>query len=196
MSEDRKMTLRESILWDVHVSIRYHRRRRAFFEGFDRVTKAVGVLGGSAAITTLLGNGKTPTVIASAIVVVISTTDLVIGTGQAATRHRDLERRYLELEEEIIEAGEERFQFEKFSKKQVEIEKEEPWVLRNLAALCYNEELLRTDGASEKSHLQLKWYQRWFAHIIDIKPDLIELPDKQDDERGLARRQSNLPKFP
>jgi len=199
MSKSRELTLRERILWDVHVSMRYHRRRRAFFEGFDRVTKAVGVLGGSAAIAGLIGDGKNIPVTASAIVVVISTIDLVIGTGQAATRHRDLERRYIELEKEIIGVGEETFRpvdFEKFLKEYLTIEAEEPPVLRCLAALCYNEELLRSDGFSEKNLLQIKRYQRFFAHIIDIKPDLIGFPDKKDDERGLARGQVDLPKFP
>lgn len=197
--KDRAMTLRERILWDVHVSTRYHRRRRAFFEGFDRVTKAIGVLGGSAAILSLIGSGKTSTAIASSIVVFISTIDLVIGTGQSATRHRDLERRYIELEKEIIGTGEEQFtpvDYEKFSKEYLAIEAEEPPVLRSLAALCYNEELLMLDGFSEKNLLQIKWYHRFFAHIIDIKPDLIGLPDKQDDERGLARGQVDLPKVP
>lgn len=44
---------RHEILWRISLSTLYHRRRERFFDTWDRVVKAVSIIGGSAALAKL-----------------------------------------------------------------------------------------------------------------------------------------------
>jgi len=83
-------------------NIYYHMRRQAFFMRWSRFTSFVGVMFGSAAAAALLS--PLPTTVAAVLAIVVagvSAFDLVVGTGQHASLHNDLRKRYLDLTSEI-----------------------------------------------------------------------------------------------
>ena len=159
------------LLFGVRRSIRYHVRRRSFFDFFHRFTNAIGVIFGSATLFTLLNKTDLlyPTV-AAAFVTVFSTIDLVVGTATKARLHDDLCRQFIELERQMELAARpiDAQSLAKFTARRLEIEADEPPVHRVLDMMCHNE-LARAMG-SERSHFaRIRFYQRWLAHFFDVQ---------------------------
>jgi hypothetical protein len=179
-STPRELSSRELLLLDIRIWECYHHRRRAFLEGFDRVVKAIAILGGSVAISKLFGDSKIAVPISGAVVVFFSTINLVCATSQAATRHYDLEKRFIDLEKKIIGVPEEKFTCvdnERFTNEALDIAAGEPPALQNLYALCYNT-VFRAEGFGKNYYLKLKWYHHlpFITHIVDINPSGIISP--------------------
>jgi hypothetical protein len=159
------------LLFGVRRSVRYHSRRRMFFDRLHTVTSALGVIFGSATILAVLTEaGPRYAVLAAAVVTIFSALDLVIGTDRSARLHQDLaEKRMMSLTtaptaKDLKDCGGER----------LDIESDEPPVLRVLDVLCHNE-LCRAMGR-ERSHMaKVAWYQRLFAQLIDVRPDSLRL---------------------
>lgn len=167
-------TTAETELFGIRRSIRYHNRRRLFFDRFHAVTNIIAVLFGSAAIYTVLAQaGALYTVLAAALVSLTSTADLVIGTAQMARLHHDLIRRFIDLEKAVIRrpslTDEE---VRQVATQRLEIEQDEPPILRVLDSLCHNE-LLRAMGYGPECFVRVRWYQRLLANVCDINEQAI-----------------------
>ena len=96
--------------------------------------------------------------------------DLVVGTASAAHLHYDLSRQFIELERQMELAARpiDAQSLAKFTARRLEVEADEPPVLRVLDAMCHNE-LARAMG-SERSHFaRIRFYQRWLAHFFDVQ---------------------------
>lgn len=163
------------LLFGVRRSIRYHARRRMFFDRFRQLTSALGVILGSATVFTLL-NEMEPLYpsLAAALVTVLFTIDLVVGTGPAARLHNDLNRRFIDLERqmELEEIPIDGHALAKHKAYRLEIEVDEPPVHRVLDMMCHNE-LLRAMGY-EKSHFaRIRLHQRLLAHFFDVQDDRV-----------------------
>jgi hypothetical protein len=86
---------RHDLLFDVRRSVRYHTRRRMFFDRWNLATNALSVIFGSATIYGVLSAGGKELALASAaLVTVMSSLNLVIGTTRMARLHEDLARRF------------------------------------------------------------------------------------------------------
>src|SRR5262252_7118051 len=68
MSAVRKLSQRENLLLDVRIAAHYHHRRRSFLEGFDRMAKAIAIIGGSVALSRLFGGNEIAVSIAGVVV--------------------------------------------------------------------------------------------------------------------------------
>lgn len=162
---------RHDLLFDIRRSVRYHNRRRRFFDRFHLVTNAISVIFGSATIFVVLsalGNGYA--VAAAAVVTIFSALDLVVGTSRMARLHDDLYRRFIALEQKVIAVAEEKVTEEdlsQFTSERLAIEADEPPVLRVLDSLCYNE-LARAMGYGHQDFVKVRWYQRLFSQFVDI----------------------------
>jgi len=158
-----------ALLFGVRRSIRYHNRRRMFFDRFNLITKALSVVFGSATIYTVLSQtSPKATIGAAAIVTLFSALDLVVGTVRMARLHDDLARRFIALEKEIVQTihpTEENLA--RFTAQRLDIEADEPPVYRVLDALCHNE-LARAEGHPQEEFAKIRLYQRWFAQFFDI----------------------------
>jgi hypothetical protein len=90
----------EDLLFGVRRSVLYHRHRQRHFDNLNRWKTAITLLSGSAAMVTILAHLKNAIwpLAASALVTVVSTAELVIGTTAKARLHAELARRFLELE--------------------------------------------------------------------------------------------------
>lgn len=102
LHEDEEREL-HALKFSVQKNIRYHMRRGAFFLKCGRFTSFIGVVFGSAALTSILAKAD-PWVISSAALTItlVSAIDLVAGTGQRAWLHNDLRKRYLEIEGDLL----------------------------------------------------------------------------------------------
>ena len=155
--------------FDVRRSIRYHMRRQGFFENWHRFTSGMAVIFGSATIAALLTSIDSHMALWTAsTVTILSSVDLIIGTSQRAWLHADLRRQLINLEKELV--GKEELDIDKYTnlyKQLLNIEVEEPPILRALDIICHNEEM-RSEGIKEDSpdYLPLPWYQRWSAQFI------------------------------
>ena len=156
---------RDAILWDVQRSIRYHDRRRAFFDFWHRLTAAFSLIFASAAAATLMNaTGHDIAIGAAFVVAVLSAVDLVVGTAEKARRHDDLRRRFIKLESDIqrneLPSSE---RLVTWREERLAIEMDELPIYRALDALCWNELAIATRRASPR---HIPFIQRLTAHWI------------------------------
>lgn len=169
---------RYSLMFDIRRSVRYHNRRRSFFDRWGIITNAMSVIFGSATIYAVFqDNGlKLLAVISAALVTLFSTVDLVVGTNKMGRLHSDLTRRFNELEREMTQAGDfNEAQLRTFISKRLEIEADEPPILRVLDSICHNE-LMRAMGHEKSELLKIGWLQRLLSQFFDFCEHEIHAP--------------------
>lgn len=131
----------------------------------------MSALFGSAAVATIVTSaGQSYTIAAALAVTVFSVLDLVIGSARMARLHEDLSRRFTALEKSLISIPESAFteaRYIEITGGCLEIEEDEPPVLRVLDCICYNE-LVRATSNDSQQFIKITWYQRLFAHLFDI----------------------------
>jgi hypothetical protein len=161
------------LLFGVRRSIRYHIRRRRFFERWNLVTNALAVIFGSATIGGVVKGWDALAIAAGATVTFFSAVNLVVGTVRMARLHEDLAKRFVDLEKDLVVAGEYDEQaYRSFCAKRLEAERDEPPVLRVLDSICHNE-LLRAMGYDRNQFVKIAWYQRLLAQFVDIREHAI-----------------------
>lgn len=175
MDTEQILIERRRLLFGVRRSVRYHSRRRQFFDRYRLWTSALSIIFGSATIYLALSSlDPRYTVAAAAVVTVLSGVDLVIGSARMARLHEDLYRQFINLEQKIISVSESEFteqDLKHLSSERLTIEANEPPIKRVLDATCHNE-LLRALGydpvKDADQYAEIKWYQRAFAQFFDF----------------------------
>jgi hypothetical protein len=164
----------QTLLFGVRRSIRYHNRRRRFFDGLNHWKTGLSLVFGSTAMVTILAKVDTAIpLLASALVTVVSTIDLVIGTTAMARLHTELARRFIELERELTLLEEYTDDALGMSTaKRLTIEADEPPIMRVLDILCHNE-LILARGYDRNELFYVPWYKRLFAHLINLSDESI-----------------------
>lgn len=164
---------RYALLFSVRRSIRYHDRRRAFFELMHRVSSVFMVLLASSVFLDLLGNAvQRPIwlITIALIAAMLGALDIIVGFARSATLHHDFKRRFVQLEIEITQAETEKA-LRDIQIERLRIEQDEPPVYRALDLLCHNE-VARADGVTNPSDFaEVKWHQsltRHFWHWANI----------------------------
>lgn len=162
-------------LFDIQRSIRYHQRRRGFYDRLDKTSNMLSLIFGSAAIFGVLQEKyKVVAIVASAVVTVVSSINLVVGSAQRGRDHTDFMRKYVELEKSMLgDATEERLLAIKEAR--LCIEAEEPPVMHVLNAICHRE-LMRAIGYSKKELPQIGWFQSAVAQVFDFRESSIHAP--------------------
>lgn len=156
----------------VQRNIRYHMRRGAFFLRWGRFTAFIGIIFGSAAITSLLaGASSYVTGAAALLVTVASAVDLVIGTGQRAWLHNDLRKRYLDIEAEMFldDPSSQAGKIREYKSRIRRIEADEPPTLPALEILARNDVIraMYPKEEADKNVSQLGWIKRTTAQWFD-----------------------------
>lgn len=160
----------DDLLFGVRRSVRYHNRRRMFFDRLNTLSQALSVIFGSAtmyAVLTDLGRGYAVT--AAALVTAFSTINLVVGSTAMARLHHDLARRFIALEKSMVmvpRPGE--ADISSWTQARLDIEMDEPPPLRVLDSICHNE-LMQTMGYPRERWLRIGWFQRLVAQIFDFR---------------------------
>ena len=160
---------RYDLLFRLAFSARYHQRRESFYEFWDKFAKAIAVIGGAAAISTLLDrwHPDIKTWIA-AVITFTSTLSLVFGLSQKARLHLELRRRYGLLESRLISLADGDMESLKKIESEISlIESDEPPILATLVQLCQNEVARAWDRPDHIHNVQL--LKRLFANFFDLE---------------------------
>ena len=155
----------------VQRNIRYHIRRGAFFLRWNRFTAFMGLMFGSAAVSSMLADADPRITAAAAIVVTLSSAiDLVIGTGQQAWLHNDLRKRYLEIEGEmfLVSDQDKASNVRRFKALIRKIEADEPPPLPALELLARDDVIRANFPKEEADHevCKLHWFKRLTAQWV------------------------------
>ena len=152
-----------SLLFAVRRSVRYHDRRRRFYEIWNTFTEAGIGIGGSSAIATFIAGSTVFHLVFSAAVAVVAVSAAfgraVGGIARRADRHGDLARQFIALEQEFAHGRNlENDECEALTRRRLAIEASEPPVLRLLDAMCHFE-VLRSLGDATR-HPRVPWVRR------------------------------------
>lgn len=150
-------------LWYVQRSIRYHARRRAFFDRWHRLTAGLSLIFASAAAADLLhASGHRVALVAAFVIAVLSAADLVVGTAEMARKHDDLRRRFIILESRILPDEDPSPEtLAAWCDERLSIECDEPPIYRAIDLLCENEQAIATNYPPPA---RLTPFQRLTAH--------------------------------
>jgi len=158
------------LLFDVRRSVRYHDRRRAFFERLHQVTSGLTVLLAGSVLFELARPGESAPWMGGLAVVaaLLSTWDIVVGYAGKAGLHKDLKARFGVLEMAILSGGDSSDAWNGYQIERLRIEQDEPPVFRALDLLCHNE-LALAEGfdRNDKAHFeQLSFWKQATRHIF------------------------------
>ncbi|SOZ12099.1 hypothetical protein [Cupriavidus taiwanensis] len=163
--DDEVWASRHQLLCRCWISRIYHQKRERFFDMCDSLTKAVSVIGGTAAVAKLAGADLM--VIAGGLITITSTASLVLGYAKKARTHADLARAFAELESRIVAKGVfDEAQANTYQAEILKIELNEPRSLGALVRICQNE-LAYAQGHPDMVK-PVRWWQRAFAHVYDF----------------------------
>ena len=155
-----------ALLFAVRRSVRYHDRRRRFYEIWNSITVGAATVGGSSAVTAFLAMPESawlPPALA-AIVAFMGAIDLVVGTARSANRHGDLARQFISLEMKFAHGHNlEDSEHDELVRERLRIEASEPTALRLLDVMCHYDILL-SEG-EESPHPSIPWLRRMFANL-------------------------------
>lgn len=154
-------------------SIRYHSRRRKFFDFWDKLTTFCSLVFSSTATYGVLSTNEKITLISGAIVTIFSSLSLVIGFSNKARDHFDFVKQYSLLERMSIKEVLSEKLLKQITDEKLSIESTEPPVLRVLNEMCWNEEA-KAQGIKPEKWRKIKWYQRLFSSFFDIVPESIK----------------------
>lgn len=160
-----------NLLFGVRRSVRYHYRRRAFFDRLSKTATALSAIAGSATVITLMSTLPTRWPICfAAFVAILSAINLVFAPAQAARSHHDLVKLFMGLEKDVLAIAPETMTAEEYywlNARRLDIEAEEPPPLKVLDCMCHNE-LVRAMGYDRSHEVDIKWYQRLVSSLFDL----------------------------
>jgi hypothetical protein len=124
---------RYNLVFDVERSIRYHERRRAFYQSVDTSVNALNLISGTAAVASLTALkfiGPVLPTVAGSLVAVLSYINLTMQSTTMASLHSQLRQRYIELRLRIEDDAD--GAIKELVKARLMIEKDEPTMYRML----------------------------------------------------------------
>lgn len=161
------------LLFDVRRSMRYHDRRRAFFERMHRVTNLLTILMAGSVLYDLGRSGETAWWLMGlgVIAALLAALDMVVGYGSRAALHGELKARFAGLEIAMLRGASDAATWSEHQVQRLSIERDEPPIYRALDLLCRNEQL-KAEGVTLKSEFErLDWWHRYTSHLL-MWPDL------------------------
>ena len=159
------------LLFDVRRSIRYHDRRRAFYERCHHVTSVLTILMAGSVLFELgtPGNAAMWLKAISVLAALMAALDMVVGYSKRVTLHGDLRERFATLEIAMIDGGVDDEAWLIHQRERLMIEKDEPPIYKVLDLLCHNE-LAEAEGFkrsdSPEYFFKANWWQRFTSQIF------------------------------
>lgn len=132
------------LLFDIRRSIRYHDRRKSFFERLHHITSFLTILMAGSVLFDLAKDGETAwwLIVASILAALFAICDMVIGFSKQAGIHANLKDRFSALEINMISGDTKEETWNNYQRERLSIEKDEPPIYVALDALCRNELLI------------------------------------------------------
>lgn len=163
-------------LFGVRRSVRYHQRRRSYFESWHGCIATVQVISGSSALAVLVaGEALNPIGLSlAAAPPLLAAIDLVFGTTRRATLHATLGRQFSYLESDMVphEADRESVPSEAladFKKRRLAIEADEPPKLRVVDLLSHNDLVRAT--YTHGSIYRVGFFRSALGRVLDVNVD-------------------------
>jgi hypothetical protein len=162
------------LLFGIRRSIRYHNRRRRFFDLVAKWSDALTAISGSATIVSVVSvkTGPLPITLAAA-TAILSAVNLVFDTKGNARLHHDLARQFTNVEKNLIKKDLTRAQLDQAEADRLDIEAGEPPVLRVLDLICHNE-LSKALGYGRNAEYNVTCWRAIFANFFDVLPGSIK----------------------
>ena len=168
-----------ALLWDVRRSLRYHDRRRRFFEACHSAALVSGVVLVAVGYATSGGLIHAQWLVwFSSFAMLLFLVYLLFAFSRCASHHLSLKQKFGGLEQAIIRSDSENDVAE-FAARRLEIEKDEPPIRKALDLLCHNE-LAKSQVETQHSIYKVTHFQRWTAQIFSWPNIQVEL--EQDDK--------------
>ncbi len=148
-------------LWNIDFgvkkSMRYHARRRAFFEKLENATRVIVAISGASAFSALMGDYALLSKIATGLVTVFALADIVLGFGRRAREQDTLYRHFSEMAADIAKIEHPTVtQISELKARRLRLEADEPNIIDALERKCWNDEAAsRGTAADELQKLSL-----------------------------------------
>lgn len=157
---------RWELKFNVGVGKRYYANRRAFFDSMHYLTALGSALSGGTAFFSILNQSPTVALYASAIVAILSTSDLIVGFSTLSGENEALYRKYSGLAAKITRSQPTtKAQVAALLAEKQEIEADEKQRLAVVETMAYNDEL-RFRGIVKSYYRKVYFYQRLYCHLF------------------------------
>ena len=169
----------KDLTFDIERSVRYHSRRRAFFETFDGVVNAINLILGSAAVAGLVTDKLADWVlgILTASVAIVSFVNLTMRSSEKASMHSQLQQRWVDLLKPVkrldVSAESCGAGLKRCVEKRLDIERDEPPIYRVVDLLAHNEQV-RAQGGPDTHIWVVPFWLGVFANFWHFETDGIE----------------------
>lgn len=159
------------LLFGVQRSVRYHARRRQFYDRLDKGSNILAAVAGSATVVSAVSAiSHVWTVVLATLVAIFSAISIVVGPSQAARLHSDLARRFIELECEMQKCEHpDDEDVNNYIAERLVIEMDEPPIMQVLNSICHNELCLAL-GYGDRYSAKVNWFQAMCAQLFDVLP--------------------------
>jgi hypothetical protein len=167
----RRSSSRHAALeFSIHVSVRYHARRRAWYDRLHRLTMLVIAAGASAAVAAILGGLLRGAEYLCAAVAVAGALELAYSLPERARNEDALYRRFNALAADIAEAGlAGEAQLQAWEARRLLIRADADDRLEVLRRICHNLEAEARGYAAETRYTLWPW-QRLVAQLVSLPP--------------------------
>ncbi len=165
----------DALKFAIEKSLRYHQRRRGFFDAMHNAIMFGVIICGSAAFA-----GESPK-LAGAIAALIGALDLVFQFSHKARDHQSLFQRFSELNLAVatFEVSHSK-EIDDLVAKRLKIEADEPPVFWALEADCDNETAIAWGRNKSSGLIRIEWHQRLFMNFWRF--DRTVFPDRRQVE--------------
>ncbi len=168
------------ILFGVRRSVRYHQRRRSYFEFLHNCITLWHIMAGSSAMVFFFGQLGHWGGGLAATSALLAAGSLALGIPRRMTWHATLSQKFSQLEHEMApyeDADIDQAIVPRFQQRRLEIEAEEPPKLRTIDLLCHNELVKSTYTHGDV--YPIGWWKRLLGHIFDLEVDaILDKPSK------------------
>lgn len=153
------------LLFDVRRSVRYHDRRRAFYELLHQLTSLMTILMAGSVLFDLAKSGQTAwwMTALSVAAALLAAADMVVGYSRRANLHSGLRSKFADLEIAMLQSSNTDAAWQEHQYARLLIEKDEPAVYVILDVLCHNELLVAEGFSRQKTpgeFAKINWLQR------------------------------------
>lgn len=157
------------VAFGVAKSLRYHAKRRSWFENWHSLGQASAVVCATAAFASVAGQYPEVTRWIALILAGLTALDLTMGFARRADVHGSLHRRFSDLAGKIaVAATPSDADVRAWEVARLLLEADEPPPIDTLNVLCHNQEA-EARGLSAEHRYQLNWWDRTFAQLISFR---------------------------
>lgn len=170
---------RHRLLYEIELSLLYHRKRERVFDVSDRGAKAIAVIAGSAVFASVVDQAIVPWFAAT--VAFTSTLSLVFAFSERARRHAEFATAYGEIGASLAATGRTTFTDEDLNIWESKIrllEAKEPASLGALVRICQNE--IAISQGHPDYVTPIPWHQRMLAHFWDFPSPARPFPQQNN----------------